>query len=74
MIDEQTEDITKKIILHDYFCKNVPVWLRYLMARSPFLVKRLAYEVNHIDNDYSKLIISRKTLFTGKFKLIAKSF
>jgi len=73
-VDEQTEKLTNDYLELAFFNKFVPKWLQWLMKKTPWLVRRLAYEINHLDGDYNKLIISRKTLFTGKFKLIAKSF
>ena len=56
------------------FDKFVPVYLQRLMIRFPWLKERLDYEINNVDGDYNRLVISRRTLFRRRFKLLGKTF
>lgn len=73
-LEKKVEEWTREYFEMQLFNKYVPGFIKFLMIKSPWLRNRLSYEINNVDGDYNKLVISRKTLFRQKNKLLGKTF
>jgi hypothetical protein len=56
----------------NFFNKNVPAWIRWLMMRSEWFMSKMAYQVGNVDNDPLKLVLYRET--KKGTKVLAKNF